>query len=369
MHPMEGNAGETSRFVIAEDFTHLIGTFFDRIIFLGSGSGFACANDSEIAYNTAIDIGGPLPDEITLTLPRSDSAGAIALELLKYGKNLWEPRWFFARMRNYRNSMLTSTGENDPTKEALASKHATAMAEVGTQLSDLIGRMVAWPEPRLRQIQARTEAIFCELFNPPDAPPPSLPLSPLYAGIITPIQLTPKVERLLRIAETLDLEENIKGYRRELEAMPYQEAGDLHSRMTYAVNIPQSQLLEVCQWPEFVDASEESMRRFGRPLDGISARMLCAEAQRTEFDSAPDTSSKRLKARSGKRPLIETNLQLVNLCDLVLLEWRVGRLSNEIIEALQAKKDVMELAKIQNKAIDAELIRNAKKYRKENPKK
>ena len=366
---MEDNAGETSRFVLAEDFTHLIGTFFDKVIFLGSGSAYACANDSEIAYKTAIDIGGPLPDEIVLTLPRSDFAGAIALELLKYGKKLWEPRWFFAEKRIYPNWMLTSTGEKDPKKDALASEHATTMAEVGTQLCKLIGRMVTWPEPRLRQIQARAEAIFCELINPPDALPQPLPFSSGHAGTTTPKQLTPKAEKFLKIAEALELEVRINGYRRELEAMPYQEAGDLCSRVTYEVNIPQSLLPDVCQWPEFVNASEESLRRFGRPLDSISARMLSAEAQRTEFASAPGgTSSKRQKARPGKRPLIETNPQLVNLYDLVLMEWREGRPSSDIIEALQAKKDFLELANGQNKVIDAKLIGKAKKYRKENPK-
>jgi hypothetical protein len=87
------------------------------------------------------------------------------------------------------------------------------------------------------------------------------------------------------------------------------------------------------------------------------------------YDSIAVGGQTKAKSKGGKRPLIKTNPMLVNLYDSVLVEWREGRSSNEIIEALGSKKDVSDLAKELKKAIDAQLIRKAKKYRKENPKK
>ena len=74
------------------------------------------------------------------------------------------------------------------------------------------------------------------------------------------------------------------------------------------------------------------------------------------------------KSRGGRRPLVETNPQLVNLYDLVLSEWSEGRSWDEIAEALQANKDVSAIAKVLTLEINDKLIRNAKKYRNANPK-
>ena len=73
------------------------------------------------------------------------------------------------------------------------------------------------------------------------------------------------------------------------------------------------------------------------------------------------------KAKNGKPPPSKTNPQLVNLYDSVTAEWKPKRPSIEIIHALQANRDVVELAKQQELDIDSDLIRNAKKYRRENP--
>lgn len=92
------------------------------------------------------------------------------------------------------------------------------------------------------------------------------------------------------------------------------------------------------------------------------------EASKTQHSvKSAKAAPNKPKGRSGKPPLIKSNPLLVNLYDSVLVEWREGRPSNEIIEALQTKKDVLDLAKLQNQEINAQLIRNAKKYRKENP--
>jgi hypothetical protein len=286
---MESNDYETPRFVIAETFTQMIGQFIDYLLMVQS---LPSANRYDAlmkAKEMVINIGGPLPDTISIELPSSDRRGLTALELLRLGKRLWEPRWFFAGMRNYPNWLRNAHGEIDPDKVAARERHAETMSVLDTRLGECLQHMVEWSETVLREVHLRMVALFLQLFDPPPTPSkPSPPPPPNGSTEAVEPLIRPKAQKLLEIAAALELEEQIKGNLRELEQMPVKDVGDAHSRMCFAALIPQSRLPEVCQWPEFVEASEESVRRFGKPLDALAARMLSAEVARKGTDAAAE---------------------------------------------------------------------------------